>query len=45
VFSSGTLSIRKTMDLLEQVQRKAMKKIIRGLECLLYEDRLRELGL
>ncbi|KAK4817192.1 hypothetical protein QYF61_003585 [Mycteria americana] len=39
-----SVASRKDMDLLERVQRKA-RKMIRGMEHLSYEDRLRELGL
>ncbi|KAK4824977.1 hypothetical protein QYF61_022503 [Mycteria americana] len=35
---------RKDMELLERIQRRATK-MIRGMECLSYEQRLRELGL
>lgn len=33
-----------SLELLEQVKKRALE-LIRGLECLLYEDRLRKLGM
>ena len=41
--SSGGPQYRKDMELLERVQSRATK-MIRGLEYLCYEERLRELG-
>ena len=38
------LQHRKDVELMEQIQRKVMK-MITGLECLSYEERLRKLGL
>jgi len=40
----GSPQHKKDMDVLERVQRRATK-MIRGLQCLSYEDSLRELGL
>ncbi|GAB0176057.1 triadin [Grus japonensis] len=42
--SSGGPQYKEDIELLKQVQRRAMK-VIRGLKHLSYEDRLRELGL
>lgn len=36
---------RKYMNLLEQVQRRGMKIVVRGLELVSYEKRLEQLGL
>ena len=35
---------RRDVDLLKHMQRRSTK-MIQGMECLVYEDRLRELGL